>query len=155
MKSPAEVVKTACSCFKSSCGANSSVIRSSRFNALRLLCITTPGSLSRRERVAEGRVRAGWRNLSSFEPSPCRSAASLSRRESDYPFGCGLLCSREYRDSVAAIRSYPDLFSDLYGDCAGAKCVTVRMLDDFLHLQRCRIDLHDVRCLHRSGAALS
>src|SRR5215475_10839157 len=110
MKSPAEVVKTACSCFKSSCGANSKVTRSSRFNVLRLLCFLC-------------------------------SVPSL--------WGC------EYRDSVAAIRSYPDLLSDLYGNSAGAKCVTVRMLDDFLHLQRCRIDLHDVGCLHRPGAALS
>src|SRR5262245_41056383 len=41
------------------------------------------GALSHRERVAEGRVRAVCRNVSSFEPSPWRFAPSLSQWERD------------------------------------------------------------------------
>src|SRR5437762_2296092 len=52
---------------------------------------------------------------------------------------------REARDPVAADRPYPDLLSDLKGDCAERERLVERVVDDLLELQRVRVDLHDVR----------
>ena len=41
---------------------------------------------------------------------------------------------REARDAVAAERSDPELFSNLYSHGAGAKDVTIRLANNLLHL---------------------
>ena len=62
---------------------------------------------------------------------------------------------RKNRDAITAYRTEPEFVGDLNGNSSDAEPVDIRMANEFLELQRGRIDLHDVRCLQGRGPSLA
>src|SRR6516225_663335 len=65
------------------------------------------------------------------------------------------LDERKNRDAITTYRTEPEFVGDLNGDSSDAEPVDIGMANEFLELQRGRIDLHDVRCLRRRGSSLA
>src|ERR1700716_3122427 len=58
-------------------------------------------------------------------------------------------------DAIAAYRTEPEFVGDLNGDSSDAEPVDIGVANEFLDLQRGRIDLNNVRCLRRRGPSLA
>src|SRR5262252_152277 len=65
------------------------------------------------------------------------------------------LDKRKDRNAIPADRTEPEFLGDLDGDSSDAEPLDIGMANEFLELQRGRIDLHDVRCLRRRGPSLA
>src|SRR5258707_13610668 len=65
------------------------------------------------------------------------------------------LDERKNRDAITAYRTEPKFLGDLDGDSSDAEPLDTRLANEFLDLQRGRIDLHNVRCLRRRGPSLA
>src|ERR1700682_5917128 len=84
-----------------------------------------------------------------------RDASGLTSITPYWRYRSTRLDERKDRDAIAAYRTEPELVDDLNGDSTDAEPVDIGVANEFLDLQRGRIDLHYVRCLRRRGPSLA
>src|ERR1700682_5497074 len=84
-----------------------------------------------------------------------RDASGLTSITPYWRYRSTRLDERKDRDAIAAYRTEPEFVGDLNGDSTDAEPVDIGVANEFLDLQRGRIDLHNVRCLRRRGPSLA